>query len=103
VDEKSKQYKFTTPIFLIVFPLSPYVLPICTGIGRHRFGASCARHPNSRYEGGVATYLDVITAQHSLLNSELQAAQLTGQHMLTLVFLIKALGGDWPDAQVAQK
>jgi len=51
----------------------------------------------------VATYLDVITAQHSLLNSELQAAQLTGQHMLTLVFLIKALGGDWPDAQVAQK
>ena len=58
---------------------------------------------NSRYEGGVATYLDVITAQQSLLNSERQVAQLMGQRMLTSVFLIKALGGDWPDAQVAQK
>ncbi|MFL9878234.1 efflux transporter outer membrane subunit [Herbaspirillum rhizosphaerae] len=58
---------------------------------------------NSRYEGGVATYLDVITAQQSLLNSERQAAQLMGQRMLTSVFLIKALGGDWPDAKLAQK
>lgn len=58
---------------------------------------------NSRYEGGVSTYLDVITAQQSLLNSERQAAQLMGQRMLTSVFLIKALGGDWPDTVVAQK
>jgi len=58
---------------------------------------------NSRYEGGVATYLDVITAQQSLLNSERQAAQLMGQRMLTSVFLIKALGGDWSDAKLAQK
>jgi multidrug efflux system outer membrane protein len=50
---------------------------------------------NSRYEGGVATYLDVITAQQSLLNSERQAAQLMGQRMLSSVFLVKALGGDW--------
>ncbi|WP_050479807.1 efflux transporter outer membrane subunit [Herbaspirillum rhizosphaerae] len=58
---------------------------------------------NSRYEGGVATYLDVITAQQSLLNSERQAAQLMGQRMLTSVFLIKTLGGDWPDAKLVQK
>jgi len=58
---------------------------------------------NSRYEGGVSTYLDVISAQQSLLNSERQAAQLLGQRMLTSVFLIKALGGDWPDAQIARK
>jgi len=58
---------------------------------------------NSRYEGGVATYLDVITAQQSLLNSERQAAQLMGQRMLTSVFLIKALGGDWSEEKVAQK
>lgn len=51
-----------------------------------------------RYEGGVATYLDVITAQQSQLNSERQAAQLLGQRLLTSVFLIKALGGDWPGA-----
>ncbi|MGN6388394.1 MAG: efflux transporter outer membrane subunit [Burkholderiaceae bacterium] len=50
---------------------------------------------NSRYEGGVASYLDVITAQQSQLNSERQAAQLQGQRLLTAVYLIKALGGGW--------
>ena len=49
----------------------------------------------SRYEGGASTYLDVITAQQSLLTAERQVAQLIGQRMLTSVFLVKALGGDW--------
>ncbi|MBU1442319.1 MAG: efflux transporter outer membrane subunit, partial [Gammaproteobacteria bacterium] len=49
----------------------------------------------SRYEGGASTYLDVITAQQSLLTAERQAAQLMGQRLLTSVFLVKALGGDW--------
>ena len=53
---------------------------------------------NARYEGGVATYLDVITAQQGLLNNERLAAQLQGQQLLTTVFLIKALGGDWQDS-----
>jgi multidrug efflux system outer membrane protein len=51
---------------------------------------------NARYEGGVASALDVIIAQQSLLNSERLAAQLAGQRLLTSVFLVKALGGDWP-------
>jgi outer membrane protein, multidrug efflux system len=55
----------------------------------------------SRYEGGVATYLDVITAQQGLLNSERQAAQLRGQQMLTSVFLVKALGGDWQTVETS--
>jgi NodT family efflux transporter outer membrane factor (OMF) lipoprotein len=50
---------------------------------------------NSRYDGGVTPYLDVITAQQALLNSERQSAQLMGQRLLVSVFLIKALGGDW--------
>ena len=49
----------------------------------------------SRYEGGVASYLDVITAQQALLNVERQATQLQGQRLLVAVFLVKALGGDW--------
>ncbi|MGJ7507731.1 efflux transporter outer membrane subunit [Variovorax sp. GT1P44] len=49
----------------------------------------------SRYEGGASIYLDVITAQQALLNTERQAAQINGQRMLTSVFLVKALGGDW--------
>jgi NodT family efflux transporter outer membrane factor (OMF) lipoprotein len=48
-----------------------------------------------RYEGGVSAYFDVITAQQSLLVAERQAAQVNGQQLVTTVFLIKALGGDW--------
>ena len=50
---------------------------------------------NARYEGGVATYLDVITAQQSLLSAQLQAAQLAGQRQLAATALVKALGGGW--------
>jgi NodT family efflux transporter outer membrane factor (OMF) lipoprotein len=49
----------------------------------------------ARYEGGASTYLDVITAQQSLLASERLAAQLRGQRLLASVFLVRALGGDW--------
>jgi NodT family efflux transporter outer membrane factor (OMF) lipoprotein len=49
----------------------------------------------ARYEGGASGYLDVIVAQQALLASERQAAQLHGQRLLTSVFLLKALGGDW--------
>ncbi len=48
-----------------------------------------------RYEGGATTYLDVITAQQSLLASQRQVAQLLGQRLLVAVLLVKALGGDW--------
>jgi len=58
-----------------------------------------------RYEGGVATTLEVINAQQSLLTTQRQQSQLLGQRMLVAVFLVKALGGDWagvPTAQTAQ-
>ena len=64
-----------------------------------------ARHSlelsNNRYVGGVASYLDVITAQVSLLNSQRLATQLLGQQMVTSVYLVKALGGGW-DASALQ-
>ena len=53
----------------------------------------------ARYEGGASTYLDVIAAQQSLLTAERQAAQLLGQRLVTSVFLVKALGGDWCDVR----
>ncbi|CAN5400664.1 efflux transporter outer membrane subunit [soil metagenome] len=49
----------------------------------------------TRYEGGATNYFDVIAAQQTLLTVERQSAQLLGQRMLTSVFLIKAVGGDW--------
>ncbi|GAQ29669.1 efflux transporter outer membrane subunit [Ralstonia insidiosa] len=48
-----------------------------------------------RYEGGLATSLDVITAQQSLLNNQRTAVQILGQQLTTSVFLVKAVGGDW--------
>ena len=51
-----------------------------------------------RYQGGIANSQDVIIAQQSQLNSERLAAQLLGQRLLTSVFLVKALGGDWQAA-----
>lgn len=50
---------------------------------------------NDRYSGGVATYLDVVTAQQALLANQRQAVQIRGQEMVTAVYLIKALGGGW--------
>ncbi len=57
---------------------------------------------NSRYVGGVTTYLDVITAQSTLLSNERLATQLLGQQMTTSVYLVKALGGAW-DASGIQR
>jgi multidrug efflux system outer membrane protein len=50
---------------------------------------------DDRYTGGLATYLDVITAQQTLLADQRQAVQIHGQQMLTSVYLVKALGGGW--------
>ncbi|HUP07035.1 MAG TPA: efflux transporter outer membrane subunit [Caldimonas sp.] len=50
---------------------------------------------SARYEGGASAYLDVITAQQSLVVSERLAAQLRGQRLLASVFLVRSLGGDW--------
>jgi outer membrane protein, multidrug efflux system len=50
---------------------------------------------NDRYKGGVDTYLDVITAQQTLLTNQRQAVQIQGQQFATAVFLVKALGGGW--------
>jgi outer membrane protein, multidrug efflux system len=55
---------------------------------------------NNRYVGGVTSYLDVITAQTTLLNSERLQTQLLGQQMVSSVYLVKALGGGWDASQV---
>jgi NodT family efflux transporter outer membrane factor (OMF) lipoprotein len=48
-----------------------------------------------RYTGGLVNYLDVVTAQQTLLNNEQQLASIRGQRLVTSVLLIKALGGGW--------
>ncbi|HYW40215.1 MAG TPA: efflux transporter outer membrane subunit [Terriglobales bacterium] len=58
---------------------------------------------NNRYVGGVTTYLDVITAQSTLLNNERLATQLLGQQMVTSVYLVKALGGAWDASEIQRE
>ncbi|MFY9674189.1 MAG: efflux transporter outer membrane subunit [Terriglobales bacterium] len=55
---------------------------------------------NNRYVGGLTTYLDVITAQSTLLSNERLETQLHGQQMVTSVYLVKALGGGWDVAEI---
>ena len=50
---------------------------------------------NDRYTGGLVTYLDVINAQQTLLDSQRLATQILGQRLVTSVNLVKALGGGW--------
>jgi NodT family efflux transporter outer membrane factor (OMF) lipoprotein len=54
---------------------------------------------NDRYKGGVAIYLDVLTAQQTLLGNQRQAVQIRGQQYLTAVYLVKALGGGWQELE----
>jgi len=41
---------------------------------------------NNRYVGGVTSYLDVITAQSTLLSNQRLLTQLSGQQMVTEVY-----------------
>jgi multidrug efflux system outer membrane protein len=58
---------------------------------------------NDRYVGGVTTYLDVITAQTTLLTNQRLATQLLGEQMTTAVFLVKALGGAWDASEIQRE
>jgi len=49
----------------------------------------------NRYKGGVANYLEVITAQSAALSDERTAVDIAGRRMAASVSLIKALGGGW--------
>lgn len=50
---------------------------------------------NDRYVGGLVTYLDVVTAEQTLLDNQRLATQILGQQLVTSVSLVKALGGGW--------
>ena len=57
----------------------------------------------ARYKGGVDTYLEMITAEQTLLSDRRQAVQVHGQQFATAVYLVKALGGGWSEAGAAVK
>jgi NodT family efflux transporter outer membrane factor (OMF) lipoprotein len=50
---------------------------------------------NTRYTGGVTSYLEVTTAQSAALSDELTAVSILGRRMVDAVTLVQALGGGW--------
>ena len=57
----------------------------------------------TRYEGGVTSYLEVITAQNQALTDEVTAVNILGRRMASAVLLIQALGGGWDRSELPQR
>jgi multidrug efflux system outer membrane protein len=57
-----------------------------------------ARLSRAKYEGGAASYIEVLYAENELFASELTAVAALAQRHAELVNLYKALGGGWVDA-----
>lgn len=55
---------------------------------------------NNRYQGGITTYLEVITAQNAALANERTAVDVLTRRMTASVNLVKALGGGWRAADL---
>jgi NodT family efflux transporter outer membrane factor (OMF) lipoprotein len=55
---------------------------------------------NTRYEGGVDTYLQVITWQTALLENQRNDIEITRRRFEASVLLVKALGGGWSTSQL---
>ena len=58
---------------------------------------------NTRYEGGVTSYLEVITAQNAALSDEVTAVNILGRRMASAVLLIQALGGGWDRSTIPNR
>ena len=62
---------------------------------RHSFDLS-----NQRYKGGVTSYLEVLTAEATLLENERTAIDLETRQFAASVGLVRALGGGWDVSQL---
>jgi NodT family efflux transporter outer membrane factor (OMF) lipoprotein len=54
-----------------------------------------ARVANDRFTGGASSYLEVLDAERSLFNSELELADARRDRLLAVVQAYRALGGGW--------
>jgi multidrug efflux system outer membrane protein len=56
-----------------------------------------------RYRGGTANYLEVLDAQRSLFEAEIDEVQATSNQLKSMIQLYKALGGGWmPEPEAGQ-
>ena len=55
---------------------------------------------NQRYKGGVTSYLEVLTAEATLLDNQRTAVDLQTRQFVSSVELVRALGGGWDATQL---
>lgn len=55
---------------------------------------------NQRYKGGVTSYLEVLTAETTLLSNQRTAIDLQTRQFVASVALVRALGGGWDTSQL---
>lgn len=65
------------------------------GAAQHSFDIS-----NRRYKGGVTSYLEVLTAEQTLLQNQQTAVGLQTRQFVASVGLIQSLGGGWDVTQL---
>ncbi len=53
---------------------------------------------NLRYQGGIVTYLEVVSTENAALSARINAEDIAIRRETATVQLIKALGGDWNSA-----
>jgi NodT family efflux transporter outer membrane factor (OMF) lipoprotein len=58
---------------------------------------------NTRYAGGVTSYLEVTIAESAALSDELTAVNILGRRMVDAVTLVQALGGGWNSSELPQR
>jgi multidrug efflux system outer membrane protein len=63
------------------------------------YSAKAAKIIEDRYQGGVASVLELISARQALLDNQRQLQAITGQQLVNAVLLIKSLGGGWQNPQ----
>jgi NodT family efflux transporter outer membrane factor (OMF) lipoprotein len=72
------------------------------GVEQHAVDA--AQHSfdlsNTRYKGGVTSYLEVLTAEQTLLQDQVTAINIESRQFAASVSLVRALGGGWDVTQL---
>jgi NodT family efflux transporter outer membrane factor (OMF) lipoprotein len=58
---------------------------------------------NTRYKGGVTSYLEVTTAESAALSDEVTAVNILGRRMVDAVTLVQALGGGWDRSALPER
>ena len=70
---------------------------IAERVEAHRMATELA---NTRYEGGVTSYLEVLYNEQELFNAELTLSRAEVNELLSVVQLYRALGGGWQNDNV---